>query len=260
MPFLDHLEELRWRLLRALAALAAGAVLGYVIVQRFGVMELLVRPARSILPNGELAVLNPMTPFFLTLKLAVVVGIILAFPFIVREVWGFLAPGLKPRERRVIVPSLYFGLVLFCVGVAMAYFWVLPLALVFGMSFQADYLVAMIEATQYLRFVTQLLIAFGIVFELPVVVMILSFLGLVTPKFLRDKRRHAIVAITIVASVVTPGDLISTFMMLGPLLVLFELSILISAVIHRRKERAEREAELMPVNDPPSGTIGVEGP
>jgi sec-independent protein translocase protein TatC len=223
-------------------------------------MDLLIRPSRPILGDDGLAYFHPMTPFFVTLKLALVVGLILAFPLVVREVWGFLSPGLTPRERRVIVPSLYFGLVLFCLGVAMAYFWVLPLALIWGSSFQPEYLVATIEVGQYLGFVTRLLVAFGVVFELPIVVMILSALGLVTPRFLRDKRRHAIVAITITASMVTPGDLVSTFMMMGPMVILYEGSIFLSAAIYRRRQRAEDESRLEPVDEPPPGTVGAEGP
>ena len=260
MPFLEHLEELRWRILRSLGAILAGAVLGFVVVQQFGVLELLILPSREILGEDGLAFFHPMTPFFVTLKLALVVGLILAFPLVVREVWGFLSPGLSSKERRVIVPSLYFGLVLFAAGVAMAYFLVLPLALVWGASFQPEYLVATIEVGQYLGFVTRLLLAFGVVFELPIVVMILSSLGLVTPRLMRSKRRHAIVAITIVASMVTPGDLISTFLMMGPMLVLYEGSILLSGMIYRRRQRAERESAFEPIEEPPPGTIGAEGP
>ncbi|MSR23188.1 MAG: twin-arginine translocase subunit TatC [Gemmatimonadetes bacterium] len=259
MPFLDHLEELRWRIFRSLAAIVVGTVVGYVVVQHFGVLELLIRPSRAVLGDKGLAYFHPMDPFLITLKLSLVVGLILALPFVVREVWGFLSPGLTREERRVIVPSLYFGLLLFLSGVAIAYFFVLPITLSWGASFQSEFLTANIEVGQYLGFVTQLLVGFGAAFELPIVVMILSVMGLVTPRFMREKRRHAIVIITVVVAVVTPGDLITTFTMLVPVLILYELSIFLSALVHRRKERAEKE-RMQPAEGPPPGAVGADGP
>lgn len=257
MPFLDHLEELRWRILWSLLAVGAGTVIGFVLDQYFGVMEILIRPVRPFLAGEELAYFNPATPFFVTLKLALVVGIILATPVVVYQVWAFFAPALKEEERRIIVPSLYFGLVLFCAGVALAYFWVLPLALRFLSGFQQAFLVATIEVGEYLGFVTKLLIAFGVVFELPVVVMILSALGLVTPTFLKSKRRHAIVGITVLAAMVTPGDIASTLLMIAPMILLYEVSIVLSRAIHRRKRRRESDEEerLRPSGDPPGGAV-----
>ncbi|MEX0842929.1 MAG: twin-arginine translocase subunit TatC, partial [Gemmatimonadota bacterium] len=145
MPFLDHLEELRWRLLWSLAALLVGTIIGFVVVHYLGVMELLIRPIRPLLADGQLAYFNPATPFFVTLKLSLIAGIILAFPVVVYQIWAFFSPALKKEEKKVIVPSLYFGLVLFCAGVAMAYFWVLPLALRFLAGFQEADLLATIE-------------------------------------------------------------------------------------------------------------------
>lgn len=256
MPFLDHLEELRWRIFYMLIALAVGTIVGFLVVHYLGIMEILIRPIRPMLDGDQLAYFSPATPFFVTLKLSLVVGAILALPIIVYQIWAFLSPGLTRSERRVIVPSLYFGVVLFCMGVAMAYFWVLPLALVFLAGFQQQFLVPTIEVGEYLSFVTRLLLAFGAVFELPIVIMILSALGIVTPQFLREKRRHAIVGITVLASLVTPGDLASTFLMIGPMMILYEGSIILSVMIYRKRE----ESILEPSEEPPSGAIGAEGP
>ncbi len=258
MPFLDHLEELRWRIFYMLIAVGIGTIVGFLLVQYLGVMEILIRPIRPMLNGGELAYFSPATPFFVTLKLAVVVGILLALPIVVYQLWAFLSPGLMPEEKRVIVPSLYFGLVLFCLGVAMAYFFVLPLALIFLAGFQQQFLAPTIEVGEYLGFVTRILIAFGVVFELPVVVMILSVLGIVTPEFMRSKRRHSIVAITILASLLTPGDIASTFLMMAPMIILYEISIFISAAIYRRRE--EGQSILGPSEEPPAGAVGAEGP
>ena len=253
MPFLDHLEELRWRVLWALLAIGAGSVVGFVVVQYFGVMELLIRPVRPILEGESLHYLSPATPFWITLQLSVVLGILLALPIVVHQVWSFFSPALEDHEKRAIVPALYLGFVLFCAGVAMAYFAVLPLALQFLASFQEAYLQATIEVGMYLGFVTKLLIAFGLVFELPVVVMILSALGLVTPELMRSKRRHAIVGMTIVASLLTPGDIVSTFLMIAPLIVLYEGSIGLSAMVHRKNR--EREEAMRPSTEPPPGAV-----
>lgn len=261
MPFLDHLEELRWRIFYSALAIGVGTFLGFLIVHYLGIMELLIRPVRPLLEGGELAYFNPATPFFVTLKLALVVGIILAFPIVLYQIWAFLSPGLSEDERKVIIPSLYFGLVLFCAGVAMAYYFVLPLALIFLSGFQQEFLVATIEVGEYLGFVMKLLIAFGAVFELPVVIMILSALGLVTPRFLREKRRHAIVLFTVAASLLTPGDIASTFLMIAPMMILYEVSILLSVAIYRRSERAEEEmSRFRPSEEPPPGAVEVEGP
>jgi sec-independent protein translocase protein TatC len=258
MPFLDHLEEFRWRILWSLLAVGVGTVVGFLFVHYGGVLDILARPIRPLLDGQELLYFNPVTPFFVTLKLAVVVGILLAIPIVVYQVWAFLAPALTPAEKKVIVPSLYFGLVLFCAGVALAYFWVLPLALIFLTGFQQEFLMPAIEVGEYLGFVTRLLLAFGIVFELPVVVMILSAMGLVTPEFMRSKRRHAILGITVLASMVTPGDLASTLLMIGPMVVLYEISILLSRAIYRRRLEKEEDV-LRPSDEPPTGAVGANG-
>ncbi len=255
MPFLEHLEELRWRILWSLLALVAGTVIGFVFVYYFGVMELLMRPMRVAYgdPDFRLIYLSPADPFFITLKLAVVVGILLAFPIIVYQIWGFLAPALERHEKRAIVPALYLGLVLFSGGVALAYFVALPLTMTFFQNFQSEFLREQLEVGKTLAFVTKLLIGFGIIFELPVVVMILSALGLVTPEFLKSKRRHAMVVITVLASFLTPGDLITlTIMLMVPLFFLYEFSILLSRMIWRRK-RAREEANAS--SDPPEGSV-----
>jgi hypothetical protein len=154
--------------------------------------------------------------------------------------------------------SLYFGLVLFCAGVAMAYFFVLPLALIFLTGFQQEFLQPMLEVGQYLAFVTKLLVAFGVAFELPVVIMILSALGLVTPRFLRDKRRHAIVGITVLASLLTPGDLASTILMIIPMMILYEGSIFLSVMIYRKREESLSDEPLRPSEEAPSGAVEAD--
>ena len=246
MPFLDHLEELRWRVLWSLLAVVVGTVMGFFLIRYLGVLELLIEPIRAALPDDpdfRLIYLSPADPFFITLKLSVVVGVILAFPIIVYQVWSFLSPALESHEKRAIVPAMYLGLVLFAAGVALAYFVALPVTIVFFQTFEGGLMEAQYEIGKTLALITKILLGFGIIFELPVVVMILSALGLVTPEFLRAKRRHAIVAITIAASFLTPGDVITlTIMLMVPLFFLYEFSIYLSRIIWRRK-RAREDAE-----------------
>lgn len=240
MPFLDHLEELRWRTLWSLLAVTICAIAGFLLVTRLDVLGILVAPIEPFLQGTKLKYLSPTEPFFITLKLAVAVGLILASPIIVYQIWSFLAPALLPSEKRVIVPALYMGLVLFSVGVFMAYVVALPVTLDFTMGFQTESLEQSIVISEYLSFVTRLLLAFGIVFELPVVVLILSALGLVTPKFLAAKRRHAIAMITVASALLTPGDVITlTIMMMVPLMLLYEFSIVLSRLVTRKRPLAE---------------------
>ncbi len=253
MPFLDHLEELRWRILWSVLALIAGGVTGFVVVQKYGVLELLVRPVREYLADGKLLYFSPVDGFFVTLKVGLLVGLILAFPILVYQLWSFLSPALEKREKRIIVPSLYLGLVLFAAGVAMAYFIALPISLKFLVGFQTEFLEASYEINAYMAFVLRLLVAFGAVFELPVVVMILSVLGLVTPAMLRKNRRYALVIITVVACVLSPGDFVLlSLLMMAPLVLLYELSIGLSRMIYRRKEDHSISSQ-----DPPEGSIQV---
>lgn len=240
MPFFDHLEELRWRILYALIALIIGSVIGFFIVTEFGVLELLTRPLEPLLEEGQkLVYLSPADPFFITLKLALLVGVLLSGPILIYQVWAFLSPGLHPTERRAIVPAFYLGLVLFACGLALAYFAALPVTLEFFAGFQEQVLEANYVIGPYLALVVRIMLAFGLVFELPVVVMVLSALGVVEPATLRAGRRYAIVIITIVASLITPGDIVLlTLFLMVPLIVLYELSIGLSSIMTRRRNAA----------------------
>jgi len=247
MPFLDHLEELRWRILWALLAVTAGTIIGLVLVFQLPVLELLVAPIRDVRqdPTLRLIYLSPADPFFVQLKLGIYIGLMLAFPIVAYHAWAFLSPALEKREKRAVIPALYLGLVLFVAGVALAYFIALPVTLTFFQTIQPASLEGQLEINQTIGFVVKLLLAFGAVFELPVVIMALSVMGLVTPAFLRAKRKHAIVAITVLASFLTPGDIITlTIMMMVPLVLLYELGILLSVGIYRGKMKRAEERDV----------------
>ena len=239
MPFLDHLEELRWRILWSILAVLVGTLVGFFLVTHFNVLEILINPVRPFIAGEKLKYLSPGDPFFITLKLAITVGLILAFPIVVAQTWGFVSPALLPRERRAIVPALYLGLVLFCAGVALAYFLVVPMTLKFMMGFQTATLEQNIVIGPYMSFVVKILLAFGILFELPVVVMVLAALGLITSKFMAEKRRYAIAGMAVIAAFVTPGDAVTlTVFMMGPLLILYEMSIGLAKLVERRRARS----------------------
>ncbi len=259
MPFLDHLEELRWRILWVLAAVIVGCLVGLAVVVYGDVVGYLMAPGRALFGDDwKPQYLAPGDTFFILLKISLTIGIILAFPIIVYHTWSFLAPALEKHEKRAIVPSLYLGLVLFIAGVAMGYFIALPVTLRFLTSLLTDFMTPDWTASFYIVFIVRLLLAFGVVFELPIVVLVLSALGLVTPAFLREKRRHAIVGITVVAAMVSPGDIISlTALMMVPMFLLYELSIVLSAIIWRRREAREREIEAASA---PADSVAVTEP
>lgn len=246
MPFLDHLEELRWRILWSLAALVAGTVLGFLLVQHVDVLALLKRPIAPFLPDGRLFITRPTDAFLITLKLALVVGIVLAAPVLIWQVWAFLSPALYARERKFVIPALGAGLALFVGGVVLAYLWVLPAALRILFSFQRADLETIITADAYFSFAAQLVLAFGVMFELPLVIVLLAAFGIVNPAFFAKNRPFALVVAAIIAAFLTPPDVVSMMMLLAPLLLLYEGGVLVARIIWRsNKQRTIGTAVLL---------------
>ena len=245
MPFLEHLEELRWRILWSLLALILGFAAGLFLAFYFDAMQILLAPGREALGEDWLPqALAPNENLFFILKVAIWIGLVLASPTLVYQAWQFLSPALEKHEKRAIVPALYLGLVLFIMGVAMAYFLVLDFYLGFMVGIGSDWMTQGWTANLYFGEVIRLLLAVGFVFELPVVILVLSALGIVTPRFLRSKRRHAIVGSTIVASLISPGDAITiTLFLVGPLFLLYEFSIFLSVLVWRKRDVRDRQME-----------------
>src|SRR3989442_6433409 len=243
MPFLDHLEELRWRILYSLAAIIVGTLAGWWVVQHFDVIGLLMRPIAPLLPGSRLLFTSPTDPFFIVLKLAFAVGLVVASPVVIYQIWAFLAPALYDREKRLIVPALTVGVVLFLAGAAAAYRWVLPRALRVLLSMQREDLAPIITADKYFGVAAPFILGCGIVTELPLVITILASLGLVTPQFLARNRRYALVISAVVAALLSPPDAASMLLMLLPLVLLYEVGILCAWVVTRRRaRRAARDA------------------
>jgi sec-independent protein translocase protein TatC len=196
------------------------------------------------MPGEVLLFTSPTTPVVVTFKLAFVVGFIIALPVVAFQAWAFFAPALYEHERRLVIPAISVGFLLFLAGIAMAYFFVLPLGLRFLLGFQAESLAPIITIDEYLKFATRLILAFGLIFEMPVVLVMLAMLGIVTPAGLARYRRHAIVVLAISSAVLTPADVGTMFMLFVPMLLLYEVSIwLVRLVVRRGREDDEDSAE-----------------
>jgi len=249
MPFLDHLEELRSRLLKSVVAVGICVAIGFILVIKFNFITLLEQPILPYLQGRKLIFTHPGDSFSIVMQVSFGIGFALAAPVLLYQLWGFLSPALYKHEKKVVIPLLFAATCLFMMGAALAYFIVLPFALKFLMEFQTAALEPMITARDYFDFATSLALSMGAVFELPILLVGLTVLGIITPMQLRAYRRHAMVASLVVAAIITPGDLLTTTVMLMvPLYGLYEVSIVASSVVYRRKEQrriaGERESDV----------------
>ncbi len=191
------------------------------------VLRLLVKPV------GQLMFTSPSDAFMAHITLSLWGGLFLAFPVILYQVWQFVSSGLVEKEHRYILIFGPFSLILFLIGGLFAYFVVIPISLKFLLSFSSDSIVPMIEIKNYISFVGSFILCFGVIFELPLIIMFLTKIGIATPEFLVQKRRHAIILMLIVSAILTPPDVISQLLMAVPLIVLYEISIITSRFIDR---------------------------
>jgi sec-independent protein translocase protein TatC len=244
MPFLDHLEELRWRIIYSLGALVVGVAIGFWVTLRLDLVLWLQHPVLPYLRGNTLVYTHPGDTFSVMLQMAFVVGIVVAIPVIGYNVWAFLSPALYRHERRVVIPVLVAATLLFAGGVALAYFLVLPMTLKFLFGLEAQSLTPMITVSEYFGFVTSMCLAFGGVFEVPIVIVGLSALGIVSPQALAKFRKYAVVLSYGAAAIITPGDLFTTTIALAvPLYLLYEVSVAVAYVIHRKRARRDAGIE-----------------
>jgi len=239
MPFLDHLEELRWRLFRCAIAIAIGVVGAFALLytKQFDIVGLLAQPVQPYL-KAPLMVTGPGDLFDIVMDASIAIGLIVASPVIIWQVWGFLSPALYGHEKKVVIPALVGAALLFAGGIALSYFFVLPVTLKFFMGFQTDSVQSMLTVEKYFAFVFAMCLAFGAVFELPIVIVVGTALGLIKPRFLAKFRRHAFVGCIIGAAIITPGsDPTSLFALTVPLYFLYEVSIHLSRLVYNRRER-----------------------
>jgi len=232
---IDHLVELRARLLRGIA----GLLLVFVALLPFAnrLYAWLAAPLLAKLPaGGQLIAVEVASPFFAPLKLAFFVAVVLAMPWLLYQAWAFVAPGLYAREKRLAVPLLASALVLFYTGCAFAFFLVLPTVFGFLAQVTPEGVAMMTDINAYLDFVLVIFLAFGLSFELPVALVILALLGWVTPAQLREWRGYAIVGIFVIAAIVTPPDVVSQLLLAIPMVVLYELGIIAARLLAPRRD------------------------
>jgi sec-independent protein translocase protein TatC len=234
--FFDHLGELRKRLVRALLGVAVGmAAVGYFSERLFRWVMLPV--IRSLPENQQsLHYTSYIEPFMVYLKVSLYGGIFVAAPYVLLQLWLFVAPGLYKRERKMVVPFLASGTLLFYGGAAFCYFFVMPAAFPALAAIAGDDMKPILTMTEQLSLVLAMLLGFGVVFEVPVVIAFLSLIGLVSADFLVKYRRHAIVANTLLAAVITPtGDPFNLALMAIPMILFYEIGILLARVLGKKK-------------------------
>jgi sec-independent protein translocase protein TatC len=245
MPFLDHLEELRWRIIWSLVAIVLGVAAAFIVLQQFDIFKFLERPILPYLNGNKLKYTHPADPFSVLISASFTIGIVIALPVILYQVWAFLAPALYKHEKRVVLPVIFGAIVLFVSGVSLSFYVVLPLAIGWLMKIAAntDALEPMITYREYFSFAVNMSLAFGLCFELPIVILLLATLGIVTPEFLRRYRRHALVLCVVAGALLSPGDLVwTTVLLAAPLYLLYELSVILAVIVYRR--RRKRAAQL----------------
>jgi sec-independent protein translocase protein TatC len=230
MSFFEHLEELRSTLLFAIIVAAVSAGAAWFVSQP--ILDLLIPPGL-----GRVYFSSPAEGFMIRLKVSGVTGLLFALPLVIGRLWGFVAPGLFRHERRAVVPTLVAGTLLFYGGVVFCYMAVVPRMVDFFLSFAGPKLSPLINVTEYFMFVAKFCLAFGIAFQLPLVMVLLAALGLVTPGQLWRQWRYGILAIAVLSAWLTPPDVMSQIMMGGPLVVLYMASIGLSFLVARRRRR-----------------------
>lgn len=247
IPFTAHLEELRNRLVRSFIAIVIGASAAYIFKEKL--FDTLKLPLETAMKNAGKELSSTLyyttlpEAFFTYLKLSLLIGCFLAAPVILFEFWMFVVPGLYKKERRLLGPVIFLSTLFFVGGAAFGYFYVFPWGFKFFLSFTNESLQTLLTMKDYLGFVSKLLIAFGLVFELPIVITCMAALGLVSTDFLRRNRKYAFVIFFIVGALLTPPDVVTQVLMAMPLVVLYELSIIGAMIFGRKRDPYAEDGE-----------------
>lgn len=230
--FVSHLIELRSRLIRAIV----GVIIVFLCLVNWArdIYTLLAAPMLAALPEGGHMIATDVAGAFLVpMKVTLMVAFVIALPYVLYQAWAFVAPGLYVHERRLVLPLIAASVVLFFIGMAFAYFVVFPTVFGFVNKFAPEGVAVMTDIDKYLSFVLTTFLAFGLTFEVPVIVVVLVRVGIVKIEQLKDARRYVIVGAFIVAAVFTPPDVVSQFLMAVPLLLLYELGIIMAGIVGR---------------------------
>ena len=233
MSFLEHLEEFRWRIIYSLIGIVLGTIIAWIFIDYLVDYVLLV-PAKS--SGSELQNLKPFGQLFMYMQIAIIVGCILSIPNIFYQFWKFISPALQKKERKYISMIVIFSSLCFLLGIAFAYFVMLPLALKFANQFGSISIKNLFAIDEYMSIILSVMLTAGFVFELPMVSFFLTKLGILTPSFMKKYRKHAFVIIMVASAILTPGtDPVSQVILAVPLLLLYEISILISKIARKKK-------------------------
>ena len=236
MPFLDHLEELRWRIIWSALAFVASVAIGFYVVLQYDVIHMLQQPILPYLKGHQLVATHPTDGLQIKISAAMWIGCVLAFPIVLYQAWLFFSPALYPRERRLLMSALAGGILLFVVGAWFDFKVVMPMTMPWLIGLMDNALEPMITGQNYFGLLYGSMLGFGFAFELPVIVLLLTAAGLVSPQLLSRLRRHAIVLIVVASALLTPGDFVwGTLALSVPLYVLYEASVIAARIIWRRR-------------------------
>jgi sec-independent protein translocase protein TatC len=242
MPITAHLEELRRRLIICAVAVGAGFVGSYYFAPKM--FEILMIPlVRALPPESTLIFTGITEAFFTYLKVAILAGFFAASPLVLYEIWAFVAPGLYTRERRYVIPFVIFSTLFFIGGALFGYFVVFPYGFKFLLGFATETIRPLPKVKEYFSLASKLLLAFGVVFELPLFVFFLAKMGLVTYTLMVKHFKYALLLIFGISAMLTPPDVVTQFMMAGPLLCLYGISIIVAKVVGKREEQEETEGD-----------------
>ena len=234
--FISHLIELRDRLLKAMVALLV--VFGVLFYWARDIYSFLAKPLLAELPAGShMIAVEVAAPFFVPIKVTMFVSLVIALPFVLYQIWAFIAPGLYSHEKKFAIPLVATSTVLFLIGMAFAYFIVFPVVFHFVATFTPEGVEMNTDIQKYFDFVLALFLAFGLAFETPIAVVILTKMGIVSLKKLKESRPYVIVGAFVTAAIFTPPDVVSQLLLAFPIWLLFELGLIISGFIEKPKEQ-----------------------
>ncbi len=248
MTLSAHLEELRRRLI--VCAVAVG--LAFCVTYYFSkeLFRLLMAPLLAVMPSEQGLIFTGLPEaFFIYLKVALVAAVFASSPVILYEIWKFIAPGLFSSEKKYIFPFVFLSAIFFVGGALFGYYVVFPFGFSFFVGFATDFIRPMPSVKEYFSFATKMLFAFGVVFELPVFTMFLSRIGLVNHRMLSRQRKHAFLGVFVISAILTPPDVMSQLMMAGPLLILYEISIIVARIFGKKQVDEKPESESSDYDD-----------
>ena len=231
--FISHLVELRSRLVRAVAAIAVVFIALFIYPGSGYIYDLLAAPLMGVMPpDAKMIATGVITPFMVPVKVTSLVAFLIALPYVLYQAWAFVAPGLYEHEKKLAVPLVFGSTVLFLLGVAFCYFFVFGKVFAFIQDFAPKSISAMPDIEAYFSFVLTMFLAFGVTFEIPIVVIVLVRMGLVSLEKLREARPYVVVGAFVIAAVVTPPDVLSQFMLAVPMCLLYEAGLLVARFIN----------------------------